>query len=269
MKGLLVRKVTQNSFTQISLTRTMGKNRNGKCQKIIFPLKPGRKILEGLLFKLELGWATLASTSCHMCAQTHTCTLMHTYTCAYTCMYIYTHSHTCTHIHTYMYTHSCIYIHICTHTHTQSHIHRHTETHTRSDNYLTFNCLWEDSRKLGVSPCAAAALGNELLFSYHRLHHTEGQRPALDPTSPHHPASVAPATAQHTEDVVKPALATRAPLQHPQDHISGCQPISGRSPDCSPARLSSDAVLPTASRHTPNFCSHCSETSAPLIFPGT
>jgi hypothetical protein len=29
----------------------MEKNRNGKVQKMIFPLKPGREISEGLLFK--------------------------------------------------------------------------------------------------------------------------------------------------------------------------------------------------------------------------
>ena len=67
----------------------------------------------------------------------------------------------------------------------------------------------------------------------------------------------------------KACLGYTCALHHPRDYLSDCQPTSGRSPDCSPAPLSSYTALSTASRYTSHFCFHCSEASAPLILLGT
>lgn len=180
-------------------------------------------------------------TCVHTHVHRHTHAYMHTHSCIHIHTYAHIYSYTHTHVHTHAHIHMCTYTHAHTHMHTYTHMHVHTytithtdtPTHTRSDNYFTFNFLWgiEDGRKRGVSPLCCSCPGQRapllLPLPLRSRHHPEGQWPVLDPASPHHPASVALATAQHTEDVVKPTSTPHVPLQHLHDNISDYKLISG------------------------------------------
>lgn len=199
-----------------------------------------------------------------------------------TCVHTHVHRHT----HAYMHTHSCIHIHTYahiysythTHVHTHAHIHNHTHRHTNTHKVWQLLHFQFSMRDRGRQKARSESLVLQLPWAKSSFAATT---PSEKPPPPRRPVASLGSRLSSSPCFSGPCHST-AHRRCSKAHLdSTCAPSAStwqhfrlqadlrQSPDCSPAHLSSDTVLPIASRYTSHFCSHFSETSAPLILLGT
>jgi hypothetical protein len=258
-----------------------------RFKKWFFLLSLEEKYQRDCCLNENLAELCFLSTSCcdmcsHTCTQTHTCihahTLMYTYT--HICTYILIHTHTCTHscTHTHVHIYTCTHTHAYIYTYARAHIHNHTHRHTNTHKVWQLLHFQFSMRDRGRQKARSESLVLQLPWAKSSFAATT---PSEKPPPPRRPVASLGSRLSSSPCFSGPCHST-AHRRCSKAHLdSTCAPSAStwqhfrlqadlrQSPDCSPAHLSSDTVLPIASRYTSHFCSHFSETSAPLILLGT